>query len=152
MAQPSVEQRKNAYFNSRDIRDVNALNNRIDMDEPFPSERDGKVGAFVETLREALDNNIARSEKSKASRKQKLWSIEEVRDQLLNFLLGRRPLSVAGDGVQRIENTYREAHSQDSRMLEDVENIPSPTYNASPEAIIRLMQARSSGAGQRRNV
>lgn len=152
MAQPSAEQRKNAFFNSRDIRDVNALNKNKDMDESFPSEEDGKVGMFVETLREALNNNVAMSEKSKASRKQKLWSIEEVRDQLLNFLLGRRPFSVEEDGVQRIENTYGETHSRDSRMPEDMENIPSPTYNASPEAIIRLMRARSSGAAQRRNV
>lgn len=152
MAQPSAEQRKNAFFNSRDIRDVNALNKGKDMDDPFPSEMDGRVGVFVETLREALNDNIAMNEEAKKSRKQGLWSIEEIRDQLFNFLFGKQPMSVNEDGVLRIEGTYGENHSKDSRMPADMENIPTPTYNASPEAIIRLMRARSGGAGQRRNV
>lgn len=152
MAQPSAEQRKNAFFNSRDIRDVNALNKNKDMDDPFPSEMDGRVGVFVETLREALNDNIAMNEETKNSRKQKLWSTDEIRNQLWNFLMGKQPFSVNEDGVKRIGDTYRETHSKDSRMPEGMENIPTPTYNASPEAVIRLMRARSSGAGQRRNV
>lgn len=152
MAQPSAEQRKNAFFNSRDIRDVNALNKNKDMDDPFPSEVDGRVGVFVETLREALNDNIVMNKEAKKSRKQKLWSTDEIRNQLLNFLLGRQPYSVNEDGVQRIENTYNELHSTDSKMPGDMEYIPTPIYNASPEAAIRLMKARSSGANQRRNV
>lgn len=152
MAQPSAEERKNAFFNSRDIRDVNALNKGKDMDDPFPSEMDGRVGVFVETLREALNDNIAMNEEAKKSRKQKLWSTDEIRNQLWNFLMGKQPFSVNEDGVKRIEDTYSETHSRDSRMPADMENIPTPTYNASPDAIIRLLRARSTGAGQQRKV
>ena len=152
MAQPTTQERKNAYFNVRDIRDVNALNNRIDMDESFPSDNDERATAFVETLRETLNENVLRNNASARSKKQGLWSVNEIRDQLLNFLMGRQPMSVDEDGVKRIENTYGEDHSKDVRMPEDLEYIPNPTYNATPEAIIRLLKARSKGSGQERRV
>lgn len=157
MSAPNPSERLNAYLNVRDIRDVDHLNQvpHKDIYEPFPSDKDEQNAAFIDMLRNAMNYNNLRAENARRSRKQGLWSLPEIRANFLDFLMGKSPTghgSIDEDSVLRIENTYSEDHQKDSRMPDDMEYIPTPVYNATVEALLRLLRARSTGATQERKV
>lgn len=75
---------------------------------------------------------------------------------VIRFLLGipsarkKGAVPVSEEELQETEGSSYESHSKDVNMPEGIEYIPTPAYNSGINSVIRLLNARSKGVGQKR--
>lgn len=134
-----------AALQATDLRDIVDLGKmRQGAEEEDADWKDQFIGNFRAYL--------SRHGKNKSKGTAKLWTTEEVGNQLLNFLRGAIPMEpttpeAQAEAMNRLDSRRRTLHRARTDFKRGVEYIPTPTMDGSIQAYLRSMRQHSGGMG-----